>query len=156
MTSEAAGRSVRSTSRPGLVLMLACAATFMAFLVASVIPVAFPDLEGTFPGTPLSQMTWVVSGFAVFFAAVLAPAGRLADVVGRRTLFLFCVAGFTVASALCAAASNVGFLVAMRALQGAMAGGMVPAALGLVLQAAPPERRVAAVGLWGAVGAIAA
>ena len=137
-------------------LAIAAGATFMAFLDVTVVNVAFPDLGESFAGTPIADLSWVVSAYAVVFAALLTPAGRLADVLGRRRLFVIGVAGFTVASAASAVAPSVAVLVAARAVQGAAAALMIPAALGLVLGFTPPERRVAAVGVWAASGSLAA
>ncbi|MFD7239137.1 DHA2 family efflux MFS transporter permease subunit [Streptomyces syringium] len=143
-------------ARGGLTLLMACGATFVAFLDVSVTYVAFPSLHKSFPDASLSALSWVVSSYTVVFAAVLAPAGRLADVMGRRALFLWSVAGFTLASGLCAIAPTVEFLVGMRVLQGISAAGMIPSALSLVLSSRPPERRSSAIGLWGASSSAAA
>ncbi|MEV7419771.1 MFS transporter [Streptomyces sp. NPDC089919] len=155
-----AGAAVRPGSAtgagPGRILLLACAVTFLAFLDATVVNVAFPDLRTAFPDVPLPRLTWVVSAYAVFFAALLAAAGRLADVLGRRTLFLGSTLAFTLTSLAASAAPDAGLLIAARALQGAAAAGMLPAALGLVLAHTPAERRAAALGAWGAAGGLAA
>jgi EmrB/QacA subfamily drug resistance transporter len=158
MSSITAGNSrTASSARSGLaVLLVASGATFMAFLDVTVVNVAFPDLHASFASTHLGDLSWVVSIYAVLFAALLTPAGRLADVVGRRRLFIAGLLCFTAASALCAVAPSVALLVAARALQGAGAAAMIPAALGLVLVSAPPERRAAALGLWGATASLAA
>ncbi|WP_024804001.1 DHA2 family efflux MFS transporter permease subunit [Nocardia sp. BMG51109] len=168
MTDDIAGRipvrfpagHVPTASGPAIeprrVLLLTSVATFVAFLDMSVVNVAFSDIAAGFPGTALPTLSWVVSGYAVFFAAVLTPVGRYADVFGRKAVFLWSLLAFTVASALCAAAPGIEFLIAARCLQGAAAGGMIPAALGLVLGAYPPERRMAAVAAWAAVSSAAA
>jgi len=142
--------------RPGLVLLLASAATFVAFLDATIVNVALPDLRADFPDASLALVSWVVSGYAVVFAAALTPAGRLGDALGRKAVFLIGFAVFTVASAACAAAPSVGVLIAVRAVQGLGAALMIPSALGLVLATAAPDRRAAAVGLWGAATSVAA
>jgi EmrB/QacA subfamily drug resistance transporter len=101
-------------------------------------------------------LSWVVTAYGVLFAALLTPAGRLADVVGRKRVFLGGAAAFGAASALSAVAPSVGALIAARALQGAAAAVTIPAALGLVLASAPEEKRVQAVGLWGATASLSA
>ena len=143
-------------ANPLPVILVASGATFVAFLDVTVVNVAFPDMRADFAHTPLGELSWVVSVYAVLFAALLTPAGRLADVIGRHRLFFAGLIGFTVASALTAVAPTVALLVGARALQGAAAAAMIPAALGLVLSAASPERRAAAVGLWGATASLAA
>ncbi|HST43023.1 MAG TPA: DHA2 family efflux MFS transporter permease subunit [Conexibacter sp.] len=142
--------------RPGPAIAVASAATFVAFLDVTVVNVALPDLQRDFPGDSLVALSWVVAIYGVLFAALLTPAGRLADVVGRKTVFLGGFAAFTLTSALCALAPSVPLLIALRALQGASAAFMIPAALGIVLAVSRPEKRAAAVGLWGATTSIAA
>nr|WSX73788.1 DHA2 family efflux MFS transporter permease subunit [Streptomyces sp. NBC_00899]WSX80149.1 DHA2 family efflux MFS transporter permease subunit [Streptomyces sp. NBC_00899] len=141
--------------RPGVVLLLSAGATFIAFLDTTVVNVAFPDLARSFPADRVSDLSWVVSSYAVLFAALLTPAGRIADAFGRKRLFLSSLAGFTVTSALCACAPNLPWLITARALQGATAAGMIPAALGLLLATTPPQRLPAAIGAWGAAGSLA-
>lgn len=140
----------------GWVLGLASAVTFLAFLDATVVNVAFPDLRRAFPEVPLARLTWVVSAYAVLFAALLAGAGRLADTLGRRTLFIGSTLAFTLTSLAASAAPTADLLILARALQGAAAAGMIPAALGLVLAHTPPARRAAALGVWAAAGGLAA
>ncbi|MEV0292102.1 DHA2 family efflux MFS transporter permease subunit [Nocardia sp. NPDC050710] len=141
---------------PKRVLLVTAVATFVAFLDMSVVNVAFPDMATSFEETNLATLSWVVSGYGLFFAAVLTPVGRYADVFGRRTVFLWSLLGFTIASALCTFAPTVEFLIGARALQGIAAGGMIPAALGLVLGAFPAERRIGAVAAWAAASSAAA
>ncbi|HEY5835578.1 DHA2 family efflux MFS transporter permease subunit [Streptomyces sp.] len=143
-------------SRAGTTLLLTAAATFMAFLDTTVVNVAFPDLRTDFPHESLTNLTWVVTSYGVLFAALLTPAGRYADVFGRRQVFLGSLVLFSAASVACAAAPNVDFLIAARAVQGIGAAGMIPAALGLVLSETPAEKRAAAIGLWAAAGSVAA
>jgi EmrB/QacA subfamily drug resistance transporter len=137
-------------SDPKLVLLLAAGAVFAAALDLTVVSVAFPDLRADFPSASLPTLSWVVTVYAVLSAALLVPAGRIADVIGRRKLFAWSVAAFTVTSAFASVAPNEEFLILFRALQGVAAAGMTPAALGLVLTWTPPERLMAAIGVWGA------
>lgn len=138
------------------ILLFTAGATFMAFLDTTVANIAFPALHASFPAISLANLSWVVSGFAIAFAALLAPAGRLADVVGRRKVFLASVAVFTVASVACAVAPDFGVLLGARVVQGIGAAGMIPAALGVLLAEMPPARLLAAIGVWGASGSMAA
>jgi EmrB/QacA subfamily drug resistance transporter len=138
------------------VLPLAGGATFLAMLDTSVTNLAIPDLHHDFTGPAVADLTWVITAYAVLFAAVLTPAGRLADVIGRRRLYVTGVGLFTLMSLACALAPNLGVLVAARAVQGAGAAAMIPASLALLLHGVPPARRMAAVGLWSAAGALAA
>lgn len=142
--------------KPSTLLMITSGATFLAFLDATVVNVAFPALAEDFPETSVSTLSWVVSSYAVLFAALLTSAGRLADVLGRRRLFVISVLVFTLASVACAVAPSMEFLIGARAVQGAGAAGMIPASLGLVLYGTAPERRTIAIGIWSAAGSMAA
>ncbi|MEU6865260.1 DHA2 family efflux MFS transporter permease subunit [Streptomyces sp. NPDC046876] len=149
-------RNAQDAATGRRVLLLACAVTFLAFLDATVVNVAFPDLRRAFPEVSLAHLTWVVSAYTVVFAALLAAAGRLADTLGRHVLFLGSVLAFSVTSLAASLAPSSDLLILARALQGAAAAGMIPAALGLVLAHTPPARRAAALGVWGAAGGLAA
>ncbi|MEU2059746.1 DHA2 family efflux MFS transporter permease subunit [Streptomyces sp. NPDC013455] len=154
MTTSAAGTA--RPVNPGAILLIASGATFVAFLDTTVVNVGFNEIQSDFPSESIANMTWLVTAYGVFFAALLTMAGRLADVIGRRKLFLLSVGAFTLSSALAAAAPNFATLIVARAVQGTAAAGMIPAALGLILFNTPAERRAAAIGTWGAAGSLAA
>ena len=128
----------------------------MAFLDNTIVTIAFPNLQQSFPDSSLSSLSWVFNIYNIALAALLVPAGMLADAVGRRRMFIAGIMVFTVASAICAAAQSVAVLVAARALQGSGAAIIVPSSLGLVLHAYPENRRTQAVAMWSATGALAA
>ena len=104
----------------------------------------------------MSSLSWVLNGYTIVFAAVLVPAGRWADRIGRRRLFVAGLAGFTAGSVLCGLAPGVGALIAARVVQAAGAGAMVPASLSLLLAAVPAPARPKAIGTWSALGALGA
>jgi EmrB/QacA subfamily drug resistance transporter len=137
-------------------LLLAAGAAFLALLDVTVVNLAIPALGRAYPHSSVSSLSWVITAYATLFAALLAPMGRLADVIGRRALFRVGVGGFALMSAVCAAAPSVPVLLAARALQGAAAAAMIPASLAIVLTDTPVERRVASIGVWSAAGAFAA
>lgn len=141
---------------PARVLAMCSGITFMAFLDFTVVNIAFPDILADFELTSLNTLTWIVSGYAVMFAALLAPAGRVADSIDRRAVLLWSLVVFTLASLICGVAPSVGWLIAGRFLQGAAAGGMIPAALGLILSTTPRERIPRAVATWGAAAGFSA
>ena len=128
----------------------------MAFVDATIVNIAFPNIERSFTGTPISSLSWVLNAYNIVFAAFLVPAGRIADLLGRRRMFVFGLQLFTVASLLCALAPSADALIAFRVLQALGAALLVPAALALVLNAFPPERRSHGVALLSAVAAAAA
>ncbi|WP_081639957.1 DHA2 family efflux MFS transporter permease subunit [Actinomadura flavalba] len=142
--------------RTGTVLALSCGTVFLAYLDTTVVNIAFAPMRASFPEASTTGLSWVITAYAILFAALLIPAGRLSDVVGRRRQLLVATTGFAVASALCALAPNLPVLIAARAAQGAFAGGMIPAALAVLLHETPPERRLRALGAWGAAGSLAA
>jgi EmrB/QacA subfamily drug resistance transporter len=145
-----------SDVKPARVLAMCSGITFMAFLDFTVVNIAFPDIRESFAPTSLSTLTWIVSGYAIMFAALLAPAGRIADSIGRRTVLLWSLAVFTIASFVCGVAPSIGWLIAGRFLQGTAAGEMIPAALGLILSTTPRERIPRAVATWSAASGFSA
>ena len=129
---------------------------FMASLDLFIVNIAFPKIERDFPGTSLSTLSWVLNAYAIGYAALLVPAGRWADRTGRKRAFLTGLTVFSLSSAACAAAPSVGVLIAARAVQSTGAALMFPTSLGLLLPEYPPEKRGAAIGIWAAVGGVAA
>jgi EmrB/QacA subfamily drug resistance transporter len=121
-----------------------------------IVNVALPSIGRTFGGTELSSLSWVLNAYAIVFAALLVPAGRAADLIGRRAAFLTGVVVFAVASAACAAAPDVWLLVVARIVQAAGGALLMPASLGLLLAAAPPDKRTGAIRGWTSVGGAAA
>ena len=144
------------TTSPRTVLLITSAAAFLSSLDLFIVNIAFPDIRADFPGTDLGDISWVLNGYTVVFAAFLALAGRLADRVGHRRVFLVGLAVFTAASIACAVAPSVGLLVAARAVQALGAALVTPTSLSLLLAAYPAERRGYAVGAWASIGAVAA
>ena len=94
---------------------------------------------GGISAASLAGLSWVLTAYAICFAAVLVPAGRLGDLYGRRKVFVIGLALFTLGSALCAIAPSVEALVAARIVQGVGAAALTPNSLGLVLPLFPPE-----------------
>ncbi len=142
--------------RTGLVLGVLSLAAFMASLDVFIVNVAFDDIGRDFHGPGLSQLSWILNAYTIIYAALLVPAGRLADRYGRKEMFLFGLAIFVAASAACAASGGIWWLVAFRAIQAVGAAILTPASLGLVVAAAPPHLRARSVRIWAATGALAA
>src|SRR3954470_4073368 len=147
---------MKQLDRRWKVLLVTGVAVFMAFLDVTIVNVAFPSIEAAFPSASLASLSWILNAYNIVFAALLVPAGRLADRVGRRRLFLGGMVGFLLASAACGLASSVEVLVAARVVQAAGAAALVPTSLALVLPEFPLEQRATATALWGATGAVAA
>jgi EmrB/QacA subfamily drug resistance transporter len=143
-------------SRRAKVTLTVCVGVFMASLDLFIVNIAFPDIEHSFHGSSLGGLSWILNAYAITFAALLVPAGRWADRAGRKHAFLLGLGIFSLASAACAAAPSVPALVAARVVQAAGAALLFPTSLGLLLPEWPVAKRAAAVGIWSAVGGIAA
>lgn len=155
-TVPGTARAASPPAAPSRVLLVVSAAVFLASLDLFIVNIAFPDIARSFEGTTVGDLSWVLNGFAIVFAALLVPAGRIADRVGRRRVFLAGLAVFTLGSALCAVAWSVGALVGFRVVQAIGAAMIFPTSLALLIDAFPPERRAAAIGAWAGVGGVAA
>jgi EmrB/QacA subfamily drug resistance transporter len=138
------------------VLLVTSVAVFMGFLDVTIVNIAFPDIESSFPDTSLAGLSWILNAYNIVFAALLVPAGRLSDRLGRRRMFFVGVLTFLAASMVCGLAPSVEVLVAARVVQAAGAAILVPTSLALLLPEFPLEQRATATALWGATGAIAA
>jgi len=145
-----------TSRRQWQVLLVLTAGAFLGNLDLFIVNIAFPAIQADFPGASLAGLSWVLSGYAIVFAALLVPAGRLADLLGRKRLFLAGLVVFVAASALCAAAPGPWTLVGARLIQAIGAALLIPTSLALLLPEFPPGRRAAAVGLWTAGTALAA
>lgn len=141
---------------PWPVFTVASIAAFLVSLDATMLYAAFDALRAGFPGASAADLSWVLNAYTVVYAAMLIPAGGIADTHGRKKVFLVGVSLFLAASAACGLAPDVGALIAARVVQAIGAALLTPASLSMVIAAFPQERRAVAVGLWGAVGALAA
>jgi len=154
--TAATAPSPLSSGRLRAVLIVCSLGAFMAFLDATIVNIAFPSIQRSFPSVARSWLSWVLNGYNIVFAALLIPAGQLADLVGRRRVFMAGLLTFTAASLLCAIAPSAGTLVGMRIVQAAGAALLVPTSLGLLLGELPAERRIGGVAMLGASAAVAA
>ncbi|HEX6697188.1 MAG TPA: MFS transporter [Solirubrobacteraceae bacterium] len=143
-------RSVRALGAIGLGVL--CVSQFVDVLSVNTAVVALADIRGDL-GMGASGAQWVISIYALLFGALLLPAGRLADRVGHRRLFIVGLVGFGAASLLCGAAPSGAVLVGARAATGVAAALTVPAALALLVAGTDEARRPRALGWWTAAGA---
>ncbi len=148
--------SRRRRTPPRTVLAVAALGSAVAFIDATIVNIALPSIQRSFPGTSISAISWILNSYNIVFAAFLLPAGRIADLLGRRRMFMLGLELFTAASLFCAIAPSVGLLVAFRIVQAFGAALLVPASLALVLSAFPPDHRSHGVALLAAVAAAAA
>lgn len=126
------------------------------FLDTTIVNTAFPSISESFSEASPADLSWVLDAYFILIAALLVPAGGLADRLGRKRVFLAGVLLFVAASVACAAAPTWELLVAARVIQGAGAAVVAPVSLALVLPEYPIESRARAVGTWGASAALAA
>jgi EmrB/QacA subfamily drug resistance transporter len=136
-------------------LTIASLATLATFLDTTILYVAFPDISDTFSDAGASQLAWVLNAYTIVFAALLIPAGKVADRVGHRRVFLAGSAVFTAASMACGLAPTVEVLIVFRVAQAAGAAALIPSSLALVMHAFAHDQLPRAVALWGAAGAVA-
>ena len=163
-TSSAAGTTAedslatgqRGQARFGAVFAVVCAGIVCVNLDMFIVNVAIPSIGRSFGGANLANLSWVLNAYAIVFAALLVPAGRAADLIGRRAAFLAGLVVFGLASAACAAAPDVWVLVGARVMQAAGGALLMPASLGLLLAAARPEQRTGTIRAWTSVGGAAA
>jgi len=127
---------------------------FMIMLDNTVVNVALPAIQSDL-GADLSELQWVVTGYALTFAALMLIGGKVADAYGRRLIFVVGIAVFTTASFWCGLADSSNELIAARVLQGVGAALMNPATLSIIAAAFPPQQRGTAIGIWAGVSALA-
>jgi EmrB/QacA subfamily drug resistance transporter len=145
-----------SPATPNQVLAIVCVGICLANLDLFIVNVGLPNIAREFADASLEDLSWILNGYAIAYAALLVFFGRLAERHRRNISFLLGVGLFTLASAACAAANSVESLVAFRVVQAAGAALMTPTSLGLLLASFPPERRGSAVRTWTAIGGLAA
>ncbi len=127
---------------------------FMLILDTTVVNVALPDIK-TALGFSQSGLSWVVNGYVLMAGGLLLLGGRVADVFGRKRLFLIGVAVFAAASVTCGLAQNPEMLVISRFAQGIGEALAAPAALGLIALLFPdPPERMKALGTWGGIAGL--
>src|SRR4051794_30516264 len=137
-------------------LAVVCAVYFMVILDAAIVRVAVPSIERDLHTSP-EALEWIANAYMLSFGALLLLGGRMADLLGRRRLFLGGLVLFTVASLLCGLAPSGGALIAFRTIQGLGAAAMTPAALSTLMTTFPEgAERNKAIGIWGAVGGLGA
>lgn len=143
-------------ARPTLVFAIVCVGVVLSNLDLFIMNVALPQIAEHFGHASLEDLSWILNGYAIAYAALLVFFGRLSESYRRDRSFLIGIGMFTLASAACAAAGGVWELVAFRVAQAAGAALMTPTSLGLLLASYPADRRGSAMRNWAAVGGLAA
>jgi EmrB/QacA subfamily drug resistance transporter len=143
---------ITSDRRRWFALALLCAVQFMVILDVSIVNVALPSIQADL-GFSQDNLQWVFSAYGLVFGGVLLLGGRLADILGRRVVFMVGLVIFTVGSLLCGLAWSDESLIGARALQGLGAAAITPSALSILTTTFTEGReRNIALGAWGAVG----
>jgi EmrB/QacA subfamily drug resistance transporter len=145
---------MRTETRKWWTLAAVSFGLFMIMLDNTVVNVALPSIQRDL-GIGLSELEWIVTGYALMFAALMLTGGKLADLLGRRLIFVVGLAIFTVASLLCGLADSGEMLIAWRVVQGTGAALMNPATLSIIAATFPPHQRGMAIGIWAGVSALA-
>jgi EmrB/QacA subfamily drug resistance transporter len=127
---------------------------FMIMLDNTVVNVALPSIERDLH-ISISSLEWIVTSYALVFAALLITGGKLGDMYGRKRIFIAGLVVFTLASLACGLAPSAGFLIGARLVQGAGAALMNPASLSIITATFPPRQRGTAIGIWAGVSALA-
>jgi EmrB/QacA subfamily drug resistance transporter len=127
---------------------------FMIMLDNTVVNVALPSIAADLRAD-LSELEWIVTGYALTFASLMLTGGKLADLLGRRLIFVVGLTIFTLSSLVCGLASSGELLIGARVVQGAGAALMNPATLSIIAATFPPRQRGMAIGIWAGVSALA-
>ena len=127
---------------------------FMIMLDNTVVNVALPTIQRSLHMS-ISELEWIVTAYALTFAAFMLTGGKLADLIGRRRIFVIGLVIFTASSFVCGIAPTSGWLIGARAVQGIGAAMMNPATLSIITATFPPRQRGLAIGIWAGVSAMA-
>jgi EmrB/QacA subfamily drug resistance transporter len=127
---------------------------FMIMLDNTIVNVALPSIQRDL-NIGISELEWVFNGYALTFGVLMLTGGKLADLFGRRRIFIVGLVIFTVASLACGLASSAGLLIGARVLQGVGSALMNPATLSIITATFPPRQRGMAIGIWAGVAAMA-
>src|SRR5436309_10940975 len=148
------GRIFADENRKWWTLAAVSFGLFMIMLDNTIVNVALPSIERDL-NMSISNLEWVVTAYALTFAALLITGGKLGDYYGRRKMFVLGLAVFTLSSLACGFAPNAGFLIGARAVQGAGSALMNPATLSIITATFAPRERGRAIGIWAGVSAMA-
>ncbi|MCZ0912524.1 DHA2 family efflux MFS transporter permease subunit [Gordonia amicalis] len=142
------------TTRPWAALMALCVGFFMILVDMTIVAVAQPRIQADLD-TDVNGVVWVTSAYLLTYAVPLLITGRLGDKYGPKTMYQLGLIVFTLASVWCGLSSSIGELIAARGLQGIGAALITPQTMSLITRIFPPEKRGAAMGVWGTVAGVA-
>src|SRR6185295_18346483 len=127
---------------------------FMIMLDNTIVNVALPTIQGSLH-LKISELEWVVAGYALTFGAFMLTGGKLSDLFGRRLIFVAGLVVFTGSSLACGLANGPEVLIGARVVQGLGAAMMNPATLSIITVTFPPRQRGTAIGIWAGISALA-
>ena len=145
---------VSTDSRNNRALALVSLASALGTLDLSLMFVAYPAIKSHFNGESLTLVSWVLTSYSIVAAALLIPAGRIADRLGRRKIFVLSITLFSFGSGLCAIAPSVQVLIAARVVAACGGAMLTPSALAIIMATFPLERRSWAIGVWSTVSGV--
>src|SRR5690606_1067484 len=153
-TSELGTKPMSTQRNPWLALSALVVGFFMILLDVTIVAVANPAILDSLHAD-ISQVIWVTSAYLLTYAVPLLVTGRLGDRFGPKNIYLIGLAVFTLASLWCGLSGTIEMLIAARAVQGLGAALMTPQTMAVITRTFPPDKRGAAMGLWGGVAGLA-
>jgi len=147
-------RPAGTARNPWAVLAVLCLGLFMILLDGTIVNIAIPHIQSYYD-TTYSNIEWVMNAYILAFAVLLVPMGRFGDLWGRRKLFVAGMVLFTLGSLACGLAPSIYLLIAFRVIQGIGGAAMMPSTLSIIATVFAPEKRGAAMGVWGGVSGLA-
>ncbi|MGZ4412291.1 MAG: MFS transporter [Gaiellaceae bacterium] len=147
-------RLLAEENRKWLTLVAVAIGLFMIMLDNTIVNVALPSIRRGL-GIGISELEWIVTAYALTFGTLLLTGGKLADLLGRRRIFITGTVIFTASSLVCGLANGAGMLIGARTAQGVGAALMNPATLSIITTTFPPRQRGTAIGIWAGVAALA-
>jgi DHA2 family multidrug resistance protein len=146
--NPATPRSPAGHHNPWFIAFVISIAPFMEVLDTTIANVALTHIAGSLAASQ-DESTWILTAYLVSNAIILPISGWLTNVLGRKRIFLICIAGFSVTSALCGIAPSLGFMLVARVLQGLAGGGLAPVGQSMLTDSFPPEKRSQVFALYG-------
>ncbi len=143
-----------ATTRPWPALWALCLGFFMILVDSTIVSVATPAIMRGL-GADINEVVWVTSAYLLAYAVPLLITGRMGDMIGPKKVYLVGLSVFTAASLVCGLSSSVGMLIVSRVVQGLGAAMMTPQTMAVITRTFPPNKRGAAMSLWGAVAGVA-
>jgi EmrB/QacA subfamily drug resistance transporter len=154
LVTPAEPRPAGTARNPWAVLAVLCLGLFMILLDGTIVNIAIPHIQSYY-ATTYSNIEWVMNAYILAFAVLLVPMGRFGDLWGRRKLFVAGMVLFTLGSLACGLAPSIYLLIAFRVIQGIGGAAMMPSTLSIIATVFAPEKRGAAMGVWGGVSGLA-